>query len=94
MAAPVFVAVAKEDPVKVATAVTTGQIHKTKPGSPGARYFHTYVPTTDPAPTTFEEFRGGRIFNGTDTEEIVASEQIDIYLWLTGDEDGEVRVDV
>jgi hypothetical protein len=93
MPAPEFVTVTKETVIKVATGVTAGFIRKVKPGSPGATYLHTYVPTTGAAPVE-EDFRGGRIFVNGDAEEIVASESIDIYLWLTGNEDGEVRVDV
>jgi hypothetical protein len=94
MPAPAFVTVTKGQAVEVATAVVTGQIHKVKPGSPGAEYFHTYVPTGEAAPTTFNEFRGGKIFIDGDTEIISANEQIDVYFWLTGGENGEVRVDV
>jgi hypothetical protein len=93
MPAPAFVTVTKETAVKIATAVTTGQVHKVKPGGAGADYFATYVLTGAAAPVE-ANFRGGRIFNGVDTEEINATEQIDVYLWLTGDSDGEVRVDV
>jgi len=94
MSAPAFVDVAKGTAVKVATAVSTGQIHLVKPGAPGAEYLATYVPTGDDAPDNIDDFRGGRIFNNGNTAAISSSELIDVYLWLTGDEDGRVRVDI
>jgi len=93
MAAPVFEAVAKEQAVKIATAVSVGQIHRTKNGGPGAIWLSTYVPTGDAVPVK-AAFAGGRIFLQGDTVNISSSELIDIYLWLDGPEDGEVRVDV
>jgi hypothetical protein len=95
MPAPVFVTVTKMTAVKIATAVTSGQVHKVKPGSAGAQYFATYVPTGAAPPAAEADFRGGRVFIDSDTEMIESgsAEQIDVYLWLTGDKDGEVRVD-
>jgi hypothetical protein len=93
MAAPVFVTVTKETAVKVATAVTTGQVRKSKTGGSGAVWLATYVPTGDPAPDE-ADFRGGKVFVNADSFAIQASEFIDVYLWLKASEDGEVRVDV
>lgn len=93
MPAPVFKTITKNTAAKIATAVTTGQIHKVNPGGANAEYFSTYVLTGAAAPVE-ADFRGGRIFLKGDTEIISHSESIDVYLWLTGDKDGEVRVDL
>jgi hypothetical protein len=90
---PNFVTVTKGQAELVASNVTTGQVHKVKPGSPGAQYFHTYVLTGNPAPTTQDEFRV-KAFVESDTELISANAPIDVYLWLDSDEDGIVRVDI
>jgi len=92
MPAPVFVDVPAGEAVKVATAVSVGQIHKTVNGGAGATWLATYVPTGDAAPVK-ADFSGGRIFLDGDTAEISSSELIDVYLWLDGPEAGEVRVD-
>lgn len=93
MPAPVFETVTKETAVKVATAVTAGFIRMVNRGGPNAQWFHTYVPTGDPVPVE-SDFSGGRVFSGTDSESISSPYQIDVYLWLRGNEDGEVRVDL
>jgi hypothetical protein len=93
MANPVFVTVTKNTPTKVATNVTTGQIRRVKPGTPGAQYLYTYVLTGGAAPVE-ADFRGGRIFQESDSEIINATAGIDIWLYLDSDEDGEVRVEV
>jgi len=92
MAAPAFVTVTKGQAVKIATAVTVGVVRKVKPGSAGGRWLATYVPTGDPAPAE-ADFRGGQIFLDGPAETISSSEQIDVYVWLTGTKDGEVRVE-
>jgi hypothetical protein len=92
MPTPAFVSVTKGQAVVIATNVTQGQVHKISPNRTGI-FLSTYVPTGDPAPVE-ADFRGGRIFINSDTEFINANEAIDVYLWLQGDEDGEVRIDV
>jgi hypothetical protein len=58
-------------------------------------YFQTYRPTgaAAPDPVTHAEEKVP-IFVGRDSEEINASEAIDVYVFVRGGVDGRVRVDV
>jgi hypothetical protein len=85
---PVLTAVAKDGWVKVATNVTTGQIHfrSTAPNS----CWQTYRDTGGAAPTLLSE--GVRVqLGGSYT--ISAAAGIDVYIWCDG-ENGQVRVDL
>ena len=89
MANPVIVAVPAGVFTKVATNVTTGQIHRllTSP----ALYLQTYRLTGEAAPTLKSE--GALAFELSHVENISASVAIDIYLWAI-DNAGSVRVDL
>lgn len=90
MADPVFVDCLADQWTKVATNVTSGQIHKWNPQP--QEYLHTYRATGGAAPT--DKAEGVRIFIGDNiSESISASAGIDVYLYPIT-ENGRVRVDV
>ena len=91
MANPVFVDCAKNEWTKVATNITTGQIHKME--ETPFSYLHTYRISGDPPPSGgFEE--GVKIFiNNGFSEPISFSFGIDLYIFCVKD-DGRVRVDL
>ncbi|MCK4817431.1 hypothetical protein KA005_16795 [bacterium] len=89
MANPVVVAIPEGAWKKVATNVLTGLIHKlsTSPNT----YLQTYRLTGVTAPTLQSE--GALAFENSHTENISATEAIDVYLWTTG-KDGSIRADL
>lgn len=90
MADPVLTPCPKDQWTKIATSVTTGQVHK-KSEKPKL-YLSTYRMTGNTAPTTIDE--GVKMFvNSEITELISSSSAIDVYIWCT-EEDGSVRVDL
>lgn len=89
MADPVVVTCTKDTWVKVATSVTSGQVHKL--GLSPNLYFQTYRLTGGAAPTNLAD--AVTAFVNTDTEDIAASAGIDVYLYAKGAV-GSVRVDV
>ena len=91
MANPQFpVACTKNAWTKVATNVSTGILHIK---NSGVRYLSTYRLTGAAAPTTKEE--GAPMFiNNIYAEPISASAAIDVYVWVDGDVNGILRVDV
>lgn len=91
MADPAIISCPKDVWTKVATAVTSGQIHKMK--NKGVAYLQTYRDTGGAVPTTDDPTDGVEAFEGSFTENISASVAIDIYLMPLG-KDGEVRVDL
>lgn len=90
MANPVWVDCISGQWIKVATAVTSGVVHKHE--TIAAQYLQTYKLTGEAAPTLITE--GVRAFEGKLIEEIGHSVAIDVYIWVVGDIDGRVRVDV
>jgi len=90
MANPALITCTKNTWTKVATNVTTGQIHK-KSEAP-QEYLSTYRMTGGAAPTNKEE--GVTIFvGGNITEAISAIAGIDVYIYPVTT-DGKVRVDI
>lgn len=91
MADPVFVDCTEDEWTKVATNITTGQIHKAneEPFS----YLHTYRISGDPPPSGgFEE--GIMIFlNNELSEPISFISGIDLYIFCVK-VDGRVRIDL
>ena len=92
MAKPVFIDCTKNIWTKVATGVTTGQIHK-KSEQP-QEYLHTYRDTGGAAPPNTEagKEQGVPIFLNGVSELISATAGIDIYVYPVSS-DGKVRVD-
>ena len=90
MANPAFINLTKDIFTLVATAVTTGQVHRinTQPRA----YLSTYKLTGEAAPAN-DATLGVPAFVPSDIEEISSSEQIDVYLMPVGVA-GRVRVDV
>lgn len=88
MANPVFVDCPVNTWTKVATNVTSGNVHR-KDITPS--YLQSYVMTGDPAPTTIVE--GVVAFENSSTEPISAASAIDVYIYSFGAV-GRVRVDV
>ena len=90
MANPVFIDLTKDTWTKVATAVTSGIVHKIK--SQPYNYLQTYRLTGEAAPT--DKADGVRVFeNDIDFVEIAATVPIDVYLYPVN-ADGRIRVDV
>jgi hypothetical protein len=91
MANPVVVSVPKGGQwTKVVENVTSGFIHIL---NKSASYVQTYRETGDPAPadTPAGRAEGAELnFPGTDIDATFA---IDVYLWVDGGVDGNVRVD-
>ena len=90
MADPVWVICTKGVWTKVATSVTSGNIHKDT--AIQSQYLQMYKMTGNPAPTLVGE--GVRAFEDSLSESINATAAIDVYIWVVGDVDGLVRVDV
>lgn len=90
MANPVFVDCPAGVWTKVATNITTGQIHKVDVTP--QEYLHTYKQTGDAAPTDRSE--GVRIFIGANISEIISHNTgIDIYIFPVLSA-GRIRVDL
>lgn len=89
MANPIIVACSADTWTKVATNVTTGQVHikNTRP----VVYLHTYRMTGDAAPAAGDSSEGVQ-FDGPSTP-ISAAAAIDVYI-MPRDVAGSVRVDV
>lgn len=91
MSTPIFMDLTADTWVKVATAVTTGQVHRVKTGP--SKYLSTYIqPTGDPAPAD-DPLLGVSMFVDTESEQISFSASADVYVRSVG-ADGRVRVDV
>lgn len=90
MANPAFVACTKDVFIKVATNVTTGQLHR-KSSSPSG-YLQTYKLTGEAAPADNADL-GVRMFLDAEAEPISSSAAIDVYVMCQG-ADGRLRVDV
>jgi hypothetical protein len=86
-ATPVLTTVTAGGWVKVATGITTGQIHF-RSTAPDACW-QTYRDTTDPAPTLQSE--GVRV-QLQESYDVSAAAAIDVYIWCDG-ADGQIRVD-
>lgn len=89
MANPILVDCSQGEWTKVATNVTTGQVHRInkKP----SMYLQTYRMTGNDSPTARTE--GIPLFINSESEEISAAAGIDVYVMAIGN-DGQVRVDV
>lgn len=85
---PEFKDIPEEQWELVATNVVSGQVHKAR--SISGQYLQTYVISGDDAPEERDE--GVPAFIESDTEQIMASQGIDVYIWA--DNPGRVRVDV
>lgn len=90
MANPVFEDLTKDVFTKVATAVTTGQIHRIE--SLPKKYLQTYKLTGEAAPAN-DAALGVPLFQQGITETISSSAAIDVYIMPIG-EDGRIRVDL
>ena len=88
MSNPVIVSCPADIWTKVATNVTSGNLHKVYKTS---RYLQTYRVTGGTAPT--DETEGVPCFAESDSEVIQSSGGIDVYV-LSLKYDGKVRVDV
>ena len=89
---PAIVTCTKGQWTIVATAVTTGQVNRIEKRPV---YYQTYRPTGEAAPDPVtDKLEKIPIFLGNDQEAIEASEQIDVYIFVSGTVDGKVRVDV
>lgn len=86
MANPAIVACPEGEWTKVATNVTSGQVH-VKDTQPGV-YLQTYRTTADPAPTLASE----GVALDWPSIPIQATSGIDVYIWPIGAA-GSVRVD-
>lgn len=90
MANPVLIVCTENAWTKVATNVTSGQIHDK---ASRAVYFQTYRTTGDPAPLNTDLTDAVPIFNEDKSVVIANSTAIDVYIHCIG-EDGRVRVDL
>lgn len=91
MADPIFVNCEEDEWTKVATNITTGQIHKMKEAP--FSYIHTYRTTGGDAPGGGIE-EGVKIFLGHTISEVVSFvAAIDLYIMCIK-ESGRVRVDL
>lgn len=90
MGNPVFVDCTKNEWALVATDVTSGVIHKTT--AIASRYLQTYKLTGEAAPTLKAD--GVRIFDDGLDEIIASSVGIDVYIFVVGEVNGRVRVDI
>lgn len=89
MTNPLIVACPADEWTKIATDVTSGNVHRILK-NPDV-YLQTYRDTGDAAPTTTVE--GVPVFVGAGSAEISASVGIDVYIYAAGAA-GSVRVDV
>ena len=85
---PSLIVITKDTWQKVATNVTTGQIHikNTSPDS----YFQTYRITGNPAPTVSDE---GVYMPWGKLQTISSAAGIDVYIYCKG-KDGRIRLDL
>ena len=91
MADPVFVNCVENEWTKVATNITTGQIHKAKEAP--FSYLHTYRMTGEDDPSGGAE-EGIKIFIDDSISEVISfSAAVDLYIYPTK-ADGMVRVDL
>lgn len=85
---PILIIVTKDTWQKVATDVTTGQIHIVNTGPDS--YSQTYRVTGNSPPTLFDE--AVRMHWGT-AQNISSSSGIDVYVYCKG-KDGKIRLDL
>ncbi len=86
---PVAVPLPEGDWVKVATAVTTGTIHRLSKAP--VSYLHTFVGTGEAAPT--DDDTAAELFFVDSFASISSDTAIDVYVKAKG-KDGSVRVDL
>lgn len=92
MANPVVTAIPIDTWVKIATGVVAGAVYPLKSLPSGGDYFQTYRVTTDPAPTNGDLSEAKAVpWEGQD---INADSAIDVYIAVSGDIAGSVRVDL